>query len=121
MLPYFLEQALISYIPENLPDYYLAITKKQPQAKRQLIGTLDSDTIETIPTNGHGRKHKKNPEAAKSKKPEPVPIEMANHRFYDATYLLNEIDNTLGLTDLQTNPVNCFLYDSLIGIAACSF
>ena len=42
--------------------------KKQPRAKRTLIGKRDSNTGEIIPTDGRGRKHKEDPEAANSRK-----------------------------------------------------
>ena len=73
--------------------------KKQPRSKRKLIGKRDPDTGEIIPTDGRGRKHKENLNAAKLTKPGPVPIESTNRRLYGATYLLDEIGNTLGLTE----------------------
>ena len=87
----------ITYVYESIS--YWDKEKKQPRSKRKLIGKRDPDTGEIIPTVGRSRKHKENPEAAKSTKPGPVSIETANRRFYGATYLLDEIGNTLGLTE----------------------
>lgn len=42
---------------------------------------------------------KEDPEAANSRKPGPVPIEIASRRFYGTTYLLDEIGKKLGLTE----------------------
>ena len=91
------KQRGITYVYESIS--YWDTEKKQPRSKRKLIGKRDPDTGEIIPTDGQCRKHKENTEAAKSMKPGPVPIETKNRRFYGATYLLDEIGNTLGLTE----------------------
>ena len=87
----------ITYVYESIS--YWDKEKKQPRAKRTLIGKRDSNTGEIIPTDGRGRKHKEDPEAANSRKPGPVPIEIASRRFYGTTYLLDEIGKKLGLTE----------------------
>lgn len=87
----------ITYVYESVS--YWDKEKKQPRSKRTIIGKLDPDTGEIIPTDGRCRKTRDNPENAKATKPGPIPIERTNRRFYGATYLLDEIGNTLGLTE----------------------
>jgi transposase len=87
--------------------------KKQSRAKRTLIGRVDRETGEIVPTDGRNRK----------KQDEKVPVkrgpkatEMANRSFYGATYLLDAIGEQLGIIhDLK----QCFpdTYKQILSIA----
>lgn len=72
--------------------------KQQPRSQRKLIGKLDPATGEMIPTDGRGKKrHEETP--ATASKPGPVPALSMARRFYGATYLLDQIGLTTGITD----------------------
>jgi hypothetical protein len=71
--------------------------KKQARAKRTLIGRLDVQTGEIVPTNGRRRKALQAEETVP--KPGPVPASETSRRFYGATYLLDAIGEKLGLTE----------------------
>jgi hypothetical protein len=87
----------ITYVYESIS--YWDKEKQQPRAKRKLIGRRDPATGEILPTDGRGKKQKQIPEAAQTTKPGPVPVDISDRRFYGATYLLDQIGNTLGLTE----------------------
>jgi transposase len=95
--------------------YYWDKEKKQSRCKRKLIGRVDSETGDIIPTDGRCRKDK----SSKSKisvKQEPVVVTPSRHMYYGATYLLKTLSDQLGLTaDLQI----CFpdFYKQLLSIA----
>jgi transposase len=69
--------------------------KKQSRAKRTLIGRVDPNTGEIIPTDGRGRKKQEAPAAAKRG---PIPSTQTARKFYGATYLLDAIGEKLGIT-----------------------
>lgn len=95
--------------------YYWDKKKKQSRCKRKLIGRVDSETGDILPTDGRCRKDK----PSKSKvihKQESVISSTSNHLYYGATYLLESLSKELGLTaDLR----NCFpdFYKQLLSIA----
>jgi transposase len=70
--------------------------KKQSRAKRKLIGRVDTQTGEIVPTDGRGRKTKESSEPAKKG---PAPALQTSRSFYGATYLLDMIGENLGLTE----------------------
>ncbi len=70
--------------------------KQQSRAKRTLIGRVDSQTGEIVPTDGRGRKRRAERPMAK---PGPVPSTQTARSFYGATYLLDAIGERLGLTE----------------------
>ena len=79
--------------------------KQQSRAKRTLIGRVDEVSGEIVSTDGRGRKKK---DIAHSKKRGPVPATSVRRRFYGATYLLDSIGESLGITaDLK----KCFPND----------
>jgi len=71
--------------------------KKQSRAKRKLIGRVDKETNEIVPTDGRGRKNKDN--ANDTEKKENVGIKCAKRYFCGATYLLDSIGDKLGITN----------------------
>ncbi len=69
--------------------------KKQSRAKRTLIGRVDSQSGEIVPT----RKRLK-PQINESKQPELTPPTLSKSRsFYGATYLFDAVGDKLGITD----------------------
>ena len=87
--------------------------KKQSRAKRKLIGRLDKETGEIVPTDGRGRKGQ---DTSPSLKRGPVPAKQTARYFYGATYLLDQIGEKLGITeDLK----QCFpdRYKQILSIA----
>ena len=88
--------------------------KKQSRAHRTLIGRLDKETGKIVPTDGRGRKRRKNDSELIRKKQ--VPVQKVTRRFYGATYLLDSIGKQLGITeDLKT----CFpeTYQQILSLA----
>src|SRR5690554_6079569 len=83
----------ITYAYESIS--YWDKDKQQSRAKRTLIGRVNEETGEIIPTDGRGRKRDK-PDPAKRG---PVPITETARYFYGATYLLDAIGENLGITD----------------------
>lgn len=86
--------------------------KQQSRAKRTLIGRVNEETGEIIPTDGRGRKKDK-PDPAKKG---PVPITETARYFYGATYLLDAIGEKLGIMD---DLKNCYpdTYKQILSIA----
>ena len=87
--------------------------KKQARSKRTLIGRLDPQTGDIVPTDGRMRKNR---QAQETLKPGPVPASEAARKFYGATYLLDAIGEKLGITeDLK----RCFpeTYKQILSIA----
>lgn len=87
--------------------------KKQSRAKRTLIGRVDKETGEIVPTDGRNRKKKEGtaPVIRGTKA-----AERLHHSFYGATYLLDTIGEKLGIThDLK----QCFpdTYRQILSIA----
>lgn len=84
--------------------------KQQSRAKRTLIGRVDKETEEILPTDGRGRKRK---EAVM--KNDPRLTTQTARTFYGATYLLDAIGEKLGIThDLK----KCFptTYQQILSI-----
>ena len=87
--------------------------KKQSRAKRTLIGRLDPETGQIIPTDG--RRRKKKAETAIVKRG-PKAFEKTAGYFYGTTYLLDRIGEKLGISsDLK----KCFPdnYQQILSIA----
>jgi len=102
----------ITYAYESIA--YWDKDKKQSRAKRTLIGRVDSQTGEIIPTDGRRRKSQPKPQA--SKKRGPKPSLYASRTFFGATYLLDVIGDQLGITnDLK----RCFpeTYQQILSLA----
>ena len=70
--------------------------KQQSRAKRTLIGRLDPETGEIVPTDG--RRRKKKEESAVSTRG-PKAFEQVARSFYGATYLLDRVGEKLGITE----------------------
>ncbi len=83
----------ITYAYESVS--YWDKEKKQSRAKRTLIGRVDEATDEIVPTDGRGRRSNTN---ESPKKIGPVPTEIAQRRFFGATYLFDAIGEKLGIT-----------------------
>ncbi|MCR3921398.1 MAG: IS1634 family transposase [Firmicutes bacterium] len=85
--------------------------KKQSRAKRKLIGRVDPATGNIVPT-----RKRKEKEAERLKNTGPVPAECVKRSYYGATYLLDEIGESLGITeDLK----RCFpdRYQQILSVA----
>jgi hypothetical protein len=94
-------------------SYYWDKGKKQSRSKRTLIGRVDLESGEIIPTDGRMRKKK---DERPANKPGPAASTQYARRFYGATYLLDGIGEKLGLTeDLR----QCFpdSYKQLLSLA----
>lgn len=101
----------ITYAYESIS--YWDKDKQQSRAKRTLIGRVDSKTGKVVPTDGRGRK--KTGGHATTKRG-PVPSVETARNFYGATYLLDEIGASTGITeDLKA----CFpdTYRQILSIA----
>lgn len=85
----------ITYAYESVS--YWDKEKKQSRAKRTLIGRVDSESGEIIPTDGRGRKSGGS-DCSSTKKHGTVPALEVSRRFYGATYLLDAIGEQLGIT-----------------------
>lgn len=80
----------ITYAYESVS--YWDKEKKQSRAKRTLIGRVDKDTNEIVPTDGRCKKDK-------LKQDDNIQSEVLSVRqYYGATYLLDKIGDKLGLT-----------------------
>ena len=84
----------ITYAYRN--EAYWDKEKQQSRAKRTLIGKVDSDTGEIVPTRSY-RKKKSKKEVA-SEKPGPVPITKICRSFYGASYLFDQIGKMTGVS-----------------------
>ena len=103
----------ITYVYES--KSYWDKEKKQPRSKRTLIGRLDPDTGEIIPTDGRGKKRNQKSLDNLAQRG-PVPTTKTERLFYGATYLFDQIGVETGLTaDLKT----CFpkTYKQILSIA----
>ena len=87
--------------------------KQQSRSKRTLIGRVNTDTNEIVPTDGRCRKKKAENTMAKQG---PVPTVIPKRNFYGATYLFDSIGEKLGLTD---DLKKCFpkTYKQILSIA----
>ena len=78
--------------------YFWDKEKKQSRAKRKLIGRVDPNSGDVIPTDG--RMKKGDTEALpKPMKRGPIPTDQYARRFYGATYLLDQIGEKTGVGD----------------------
>ena len=83
----------ITYIYESIS--YWDKEKQQSRAKRTLIGKIDKETGEIVPTDGRGKNRVRKKESEKST----TKITASRRYFYGATYLLNEISRKLGIEE----------------------
>lgn len=89
--------------------------KKQSRSKRVIVGKVDPETGEIIPTRGRSKK-KTAPTVPATVRTGPAPVTQTRHMYYGATYLLEEFSEELGLAaDLRA----CFPdnYKQLLSIA----
>ncbi|WP_366921547.1 IS1634 family transposase [Metallumcola ferriviriculae] len=84
----------ITYAYESVS--YWDKDKQQSRAKRTLIGRVDSETKEIVPTDGRGRKKKEVPAPPQRG---PIPSVQTSRSFYGATYLLDAIGEKLSITE----------------------
>jgi transposase len=99
----------ITYAYESIS--YWDKEKKQSRAKRTLIGRVDKETGEIVPTDGRNRRNN-----VSGKKRGPSPVQEVSRQFYGATYLFDAIGKKLGITaDLK----HCFgdRYKQILSIA----
>lgn len=93
--------------------------KQQSRSKRTLIGRVDKETGEIVPTDGRNKKKKARDAAVppvKTPVPGPEPFNEIRHQYYGSTYLLDCIGEQIGLIqDLK----RCFpdRYEQLLSIA----
>ena len=103
----------ITYVYESIS--YWDKEKKQPRSKRTLIGRLDPQTGEVVPTDGRGkRRGQKNLD--NPAKRGPVPVTQTERLFFGATYLFDQIGVVTGVSaDLKS----CFphTYKQILSIA----
>lgn len=85
----------IKYAYNN--EAYWDKEKKQSRAKRTLLGKVDPDTGEIVPTRPYKKKDKT--ASPIQVKPGPVPITEYKRGFFGATYLLDQIGGISGVTD----------------------
>lgn len=83
----------ITYAYENKP--YWDKEKQQSRSKRTLIGRVDPETGEIVPTRSYTKKQEK--ERNVSVKPGPVAITKIRRSFYGASYLLDQIGKITGV------------------------
>lgn len=96
-------------------EYFWDKEKQQSRSKRRLIGRVDTQSGEVIPTDGRMKKSRESANKP-TKKRGPVPPDCSARNFYGATYLLDAIGDKLGITqDLKT----CFpdTYKQILSIA----
>ena len=103
----------ITYVYESIS--YWDKEKKQPRSKRKLVGRLDPETGDIIPTDGRGkRRSQKNLENPARRGP--VAVTKSERLFYGATYLFDQIGIETGITaDLKA----CFpkTYKQILSVA----
>ena len=103
----------ITYVYESIS--YWDKEKKQPRSKRKLVGRLDPETGDIIPTDGRGkRRSQKNLENPAQRGP--VAVTKTERLFYGATYLFDQIGIETGITaDLKA----CFpkTYKQILSVA----
>jgi transposase len=83
--------------------------KKYSTSKRTLIGRLDTETGEIVPTDGRMKKERGPRQPTK-------PVSQYKRQFFGATYLLDEIGRKLGVTD---DLRKCFpdMYQQILSLA----
>ena len=100
----------ITYAYESVS--YWDKEKQQSRARRKLIGKVDQETGEIVPT----RKSLPSEDPDSPQKRGPKTTDVCTRIFYGATYLLNAIGDKIGITrDLKT----CFpdTYKSILSLA----
>jgi len=85
----------ITYVYQNEP--YWDKEKQQSRAKRMLIGKLNLDTGEIIPTRSYIKSQEQEP--ATLIKSGPLPITKVRRSFYGASYLLDQIGRLTGVAE----------------------
>ena len=103
----------ITYVYESIS--YWDKEKKQPRSKRKLVGRLDPETGDIIPTDGRGKRRNQK-DLDNPTKRGPVPVTKTERLFYGATYLFDQIGIETGVTaDLKT----CFpkTYKQILSVA----
>jgi len=106
------KQTGITYAYEN--EAYWDKDKQQSRARRKLIGKVDPETGEMIPTRDY--KKKSDQAMATPVKQGPLPITTIQRSFYGATYLFDQIGETVGIrADLKS----CFpeIYKQILSVA----
>ena len=89
----------ITYVYESTS--YWDKEKKQPRSRRTLIGRLDPETGEIVPTDGRGKRRQTS--TATHAKRGPAPATQTSRLFFGATYLLDQIGIETGVAaDLKT-------------------
>lgn len=91
----------ITYAYQN--KAYWDKEKQQSRAKRILIGKIDSDTGEIVPTRPYVSREQKG--QAVILKPGPVPMTKIRRSFYGASYLFDQIGK---LTGISADLKSCF-------------
>ena len=102
----------ITYAYESVS--YWDKSKQQSRAKRTLIGRVDPETKEIVPTDGRGKRVLSDREVRS--KPGPAPITQTHRSFYGASYLFDQIGKITGVeADLKA----CFpgTYQRILSIA----
>ena len=95
-------------------EYHWDKKKKQSRSVRKLIGRVDKETGEIVPTDGR-MKRNKDVQSDMPVKRGPVPAACSTRSSYGATYLFDAIGDKLGITeDLKS----CFpsIYKQLLSI-----
>jgi hypothetical protein len=101
----------ITYAYESIS--YWDKEKKQSRARRTLIGRVDKETGEIVPTDGRNRNAKDDAMSGKAVSKAAAKVQRS---FYGATYLLDTIGENLGITD---DLKQCFpnTYKQILSIA----
>jgi hypothetical protein len=105
-------QTGITYAYQNEP--YWDKEKQQSRAKRKLLGKVDPDTGEIVPTRPY---RKQDTETAYTpSKRGPVPITKVRRSFYGACYLLDQIGE---ITGVKEDLKHCFpeSYRQILSVA----
>ena len=107
----------ITYVYESTS--YWDKEKKQPRSKRVLIGKLDPETGDIVPTDGRGNRRKerlRKEQTPVAVKQGPVPAIRTERVFYGATYLFDQIGE---ITGIQDDLKACFpdTYKQILSIA----
>ncbi|RLL84117.1 transposase [Mesotoga sp. H07pep.5.4] len=102
----------ITYVYKN--EAYWDKEKQQSRAKRTLIGKLDPNTGEILPTRSYRKDTEKKDSI--SKKPGSVPITKIRRDFYGACYLLDQVGK---ITEVEADLKACFpdRYRMILSIA----
>lgn len=108
------KQTGITYAYHN--ESYWDKEKKQSRAKRTLIGKVDPETGDIVPTRPYQKKKMMSDIPSIPSKSGPIPITHMKRKFFGAAYLLDQIGEQTGVTaDLKA----CFpdTYQQMLSIA----